>query len=305
MILITGSSGTIGQPLVNSLLKNGIKPEHLVLTYRNNKHLKLLSRTSSINFIECDLTNEYQIKNIFRSYNINSIIHLAAAASARSKSINEFYDLNLKGTHYLLEQCNINTNFIFASSLLYYGNSGAFYETDRPNPQSLYAITKVACEQLIDKYYRDGKIRPRILRLCPVVGPVLNHGRIKEAISGVKSIDLFGKPPGDYFPVIHIDDVCRVVKRILTYNKPKGLWNVAPDDYISLQDCLLFLKQDLQLNWSGNKEPEILQCYNDKIRIDLNVEMEYNSIEAIQRLRKDLQKPENTNWCILEKECQI
>lgn len=186
MLLLTGSSGLIGRELLITLLKNGMAPKDIVCPHFSNFPITPKEREKwPINLFYCDLKQERDIQLLFSAFpEIDKIIHLAALASPSSNDFETFYDLNLKGTHYLLENCNQGTDFLFASSVTYYGDNGCFYEADRPNPKSLYAITKVACEQLINLYFWRGKIRPRILRFCGNVGPELTHGRIKEAMDG-------------------------------------------------------------------------------------------------------------------------
>ena len=90
-ILITGCAGFIGFHL-----------SKLLLEHRNNKiigidnlnqyydvslkkdRLKILKKINSFTFHKIDICNEKKLKNIFKKYDIEIVVHLAAQAGVRN-----------------------------------------------------------------------------------------------------------------------------------------------------------------------------------------------------------------------------
>ncbi len=107
-ILVTGSSGYIGQHLVKLLKKEGyevfgtdIKP--CLNDYLLPKH-----------FLSYDITNGYQL---CYSDEFDTVVHLAALVKVNESVTKpyEYYDTNINGTHNVLTNLNYK-NFVFAST---------------------------------------------------------------------------------------------------------------------------------------------------------------------------------------------
>ena len=81
-ILITGGAGFIGSHLVR-LLVNKYSEYHIVnidlLTYAGNlENLKDIENKDNYTFVKCDICDSEKVSEIFKKYNIDSVIHLAA-----------------------------------------------------------------------------------------------------------------------------------------------------------------------------------------------------------------------------------
>ena len=143
-VLITGSSGFIGQELCNFFLKKDHKVFGLDKT--RPKHL------SRITFFKCDIMNKEHLLKVLREINPELIIHLAARADLKSSNLN-YYKENFIGTKNIIDSANlvpVIKRVIFTSTLLVnkigtnIDGKFTFY-----NPDTKYGESKVLMEKII------------------------------------------------------------------------------------------------------------------------------------------------------------
>ncbi|MHA1230777.1 MAG: NAD-dependent epimerase/dehydratase family protein, partial [Candidatus Helarchaeota archaeon] len=190
-ILITGCAGFIGFNLCKTLLlskNNIIGIDNLSASYDHliqSNRVKNLKKHNNFLFVEENLLAISKIKTIFKQYNIDTIIHLAANVGVRESIVEplKYVDNNIKVTNNLLELCRMYdiSQFIFSSSSSVYGsNEGYLKETMAPQPISPYAVSKRSCELYGETYSYLYDINFCSLRLFTVYGP---HQRPDMAIS--------------------------------------------------------------------------------------------------------------------------
>ena len=108
-ILITGGAGFIGTHVVKHFVHK--YPDYAIynldsLTYAGNlENLKSLKGKDNYKFLKGDICDISFIKQVFKSYQIDSVIHLAAESHVdRSiESAKEFINTNIIGTYNLLD----------------------------------------------------------------------------------------------------------------------------------------------------------------------------------------------------------
>jgi len=230
-ILVTGAAGFIGSALVKQLLKEGRKIVGIdnLNSYYNvdlkRDRLKEIIKTqkSSIgewNFFEEDISNK-QIIRIFKKFNFEIVINLAAQAGVRYSLENptSYVKSNLEGFVNILEACReFNTqNFIYASSSSVYGDNELFPYSEKhkvDHPISLYAATKKSNELLAHSYSHLFNIPSIGLRFFTVYGP---WGRpdmapmiFTKSIFNKSPIEIynFGKMERDF---TYIDDIVEAI----------------------------------------------------------------------------------------------
>lgn len=235
-----------------------------------------------------DLVDSHAVGQLYKDHNPDTIVHLAGMASARNND-SSFIDANIKGTYNLLTLAPKQIDFVFASSVLVYGdNNSCTHEFDKLNPNSPYAVSKVTCEQLVTLFYKQGKIRPRILRFCGIVGPHLKHGRIYSIVKGERNINMFGKKPGNYCPIITTKTACKAINKAIRSNKAKLLCNVTPaQDTISIEQVFDILEKELNIklnvNWNNDNSPaEYICCHNSMLRYELDIDVTESSRDALK-----------------------
>ncbi len=147
-ILVTGSNGLLGQKLIYALQYH---PEiEVVATARgeNRIHAK-----DGYIYESLDLTDSAAVTEMIRKHRPDCIIHTAAMTNVDACEIDPVACKlnNLDVVSFLVEACQpFGTHFIHLSTdFVFDGEAGPYKETDKPNPQSIYAQSKVDSEKLV------------------------------------------------------------------------------------------------------------------------------------------------------------
>ena len=217
-IIITGGFGFIGKALIDKLYNKNI--EIIVLEHPSAK--KPLSFPENIQIIRCDITDKKEIENI-KLNNIDAMVHLAAQSSGPKSFDIPYVDINLNiiGTLNMIKLCIENSinRILFASSFVVYGNSidnnsNPIKEESACNPNSIYANSKLYCENLLRCYAEPHGISWNSLRMFNVYGPGQDITKPDQGVVGIflnmmlKSNEIVVKGSLDRFrDLIFIDDV--------------------------------------------------------------------------------------------------
>lgn len=178
-ILITGSNGLLGQKLVYALIKR--KDVQVIATSLGAN--RLLKQEGYI-YESLDITNGSEVEAIVKKYQPDVIINTAAMTNvdACETKREECWALNVSAVQNFVDaisQQPITTNhqplFIHLSTdFIFDGEKGSEYvETDIPNPQSYYALSKYESEKVLEK----STIKWAIARTIIVYGIVDNMSR--------------------------------------------------------------------------------------------------------------------------------
>ena len=178
-VLVTGGAGFIGSNLVDKLLEIGYRvvviddfssgKEGNLIKHKNNPSLIIYKRSIT----DC-------LDDIFKTYKIDSIFHLAAKLSIPYSIEHpiETHDVNVNGILNLLNTCkNFNVGkFILSSSYAVYGEQKnlPFTEDLHPNPVNPYGLHKWMSEQYCKLFSSLYGIKTVILRYSNVYGPRQN-----------------------------------------------------------------------------------------------------------------------------------
>lgn len=149
-ILVTGGAGFIGSHLVDRLLANG--HEVAVVDDLSGSDMNWYAWEAQYYYLDC--RNFTEVDRVFSKFKPDVVYHLAANA-AENKA--QFSPVDITSRNYsafinVLTAFirNKGKRFIFTSSIAVYGAlQTPFRESDKPEPEDLYGITKLAAEQTL------------------------------------------------------------------------------------------------------------------------------------------------------------
>lgn len=167
-ILVTGGAGFIGSHLVRRLVNR--YPEYQIvnldkLTYAGNlENLRDIEGKENYAFAKGDICDADFVQQLFRDYEIDGVIHLAAESHVDRSITNpmSFIETNIVGTVVLLNAAkafwgdfagkrfyHVSTDEVYGSL----GDTGFFTETTPYDPRSPYSASKASSDHLVRAYY--------------------------------------------------------------------------------------------------------------------------------------------------------
>ncbi|WLR49057.1 GDP-mannose 4,6-dehydratase [Halobacillus litoralis] len=262
--LVTGAAGFIGYYLSKKLLEKGcrvIGVDNINDYYDVNlklTRLELLKPYDNFTFIKDDISDKEEVNYIFKEYEPQIVVNLAAQAGVRYSIENPdaYIQSNMIGFYNILEACRHYPvdHLVYASSSSVYGANKKvpFEESDFvDNPVSLYASTKKSNELMAHTYSHLYNIPATGLRFFTVYGPMgrpdMAYFRFTDKYFAGKPIKIFNN--GDfendlYRDFTYIDDIVIGIERLLS-NKPKT--DSAPHKVFNIgnnspEKLMLFIK---------------------------------------------------------------
>ena len=237
-ILITGSNGLLGQKLVYKLRnKPGVE---LIATARGENRLV---KQDGYQYATLDITDEKNVLAVYSKFLPDVIINTAAmtnvdacetdkeGALAMNTSSVKF---QVNALELLMRQhSNYHPHFIHLSTdFIFDGSHGPLDESEKPNPLSYYAETKLWAEEIV----MASKLHWAIARTVLVFGIVDNMSRsnivlwVKSNLEQGKLINVVD----DQFrtPTLAEDlaDGCILIAE----KKAKGIYNISGKDFYSI-----------------------------------------------------------------------
>jgi dTDP-glucose 4,6-dehydratase len=254
-ILVTGGAGFIGSNFVKLMLEKHLDYKIInvdALTYAGNlENLEGISNDSNYAFIRADIRNRQEIEEIFKTYNIMSVVNFAAESHV-DRSIEEpeiFLTTNVIGTQVLLDvtkkywkvnpknkyckEYKPGVKFLQVSTDEVYGalgESGLFIETMPLMPNSPYSASKASADLIVRAYNETFGMPINITRCSNNYGPYqfpekLIPLMINNCIKG-KDLPVYG----DGMQVrdwLHVSDHCSAIDTILHKGKDGEVYNIG------------------------------------------------------------------------------
>lgn len=232
-ILVTGAAGALAQQVISRLRDHC---DLVAVDFREQVYLGDDIPSYCIDF------NKRVFEDLFRRYDFDGVIHLGRIMSSQLTRMRR-YNANVLGTQKLLDlsQKYGIKRVVVLSTYHVYGAvayNPALIDEEAPLKGaglSADLIDSVELENLANIYlWRYPELNITILRPCNIVGPGVRNS-ISTLLASERAPVLAGFSPMMQF--IHIDDMADAI--VLAYQKDhKGIYNVAPEDWVAYQHAL-------------------------------------------------------------------
>jgi UDP-glucose 4-epimerase len=269
-VLVTGGAGYVGTELITQLVSN---PQvEKVIIYDNLSRLNYnlflglrLQKHFKLQFVKGELLDTRALRKVLKG--IDVVYHLAAKVTTpfANTDAHVYEQINHWGTAelvYAVEESNVR-RFIYTSSTGVYGASEeAVDETAPPEPQSLYATSKIRGEEHVRRL--ADKIDTYIVRCGNVYGysksmrfdAVINRFVFDANFNKLVTIQGDGKQSRAF---IHVEMLSKALANLLVSDLASGTYNLVERNIkvIDILDVLkelipglefLFINQHLRLN---------------------------------------------------------
>lgn len=245
-ILVTGAAGFIGMHQSLELIKLGhkvigldnlndyyspqLKVDRLMqlgILEKDIPHNTKIYGRENFEFIRLDITNDSDLKKLFKQEGFDVVINLAAQAGVRHsiQHPDDYISSNIIGFFNILEACRAFPvkHLVYASSSSVYGNSSEIpFSTEQKTdePVSLYAATKKSNELMAHSYAVLYGIPSTGLRFFTVYGPWgrpdMAYFHFTSSILKEKTINLYanGELKRDF---TYIDDITESIAALINY----------------------------------------------------------------------------------------
>ena len=253
-ILITGSSGFIGQ------------------------HLSKRLKDHELYHLQSNLRDHKAIADEVLAVNPDQIIHLAARTEVEQSFYEQvtFSEINYVGTVNLIEAAskikNLK-NFVFASTMEVYGWQPisdevsingvpkkfiSFDENTQPNPNAPYAVAKYACEKYLEYANRCLNLPFTALRQTNCYGRKDNNYFVTEQIitqmlKGTECNLGYAEPYRNFIYVADMLDAWETVINNPDKCNNGSIFTIGPDDPIKIKDYASLIAHKIgftgPINW--------------------------------------------------------
>ena len=310
MILVTGGAGYIGSHTVRELRSRGYD----VVVYDNLSTGHIESIGDAL-FVKGDLFDVELLKDTFKKYGVDSVIHFAAYSLVGESMINplKYYKNNVSGTLCLLEAmtaCDVK-HLVFSSSAATYGDTGEdiITENSPQSPTSVYGMTKLMMERLMADFDRAYGMKYVALRyfnaagahadgdigedhnpeshLIPIIMQVLNGKREKLGIFGDDYPTFDGTCIRDYIHISDLADAHIKALESLRAGANSNFYNLGNGNGFSVKQVIETVAKVTGRNVNyevvprREGDPAILVASSDKIRRELGWKPQFDSLEKI------------------------
>jgi UDP-glucose 4-epimerase len=248
-IVVTGGAGFIGSHLVRALLVRGAAKVTVVDSLRYGD-LANLGEQKGVRLVKHEIGFDPPAELEGALAGADLLFHLAAEKHNQSKdSPARVIASNVSGTLSLYEAAVRSgvKKIVFTSSLYAYGrmNGGAFVETERCEPRTVYGISKLTGEHLLGYIGQASGIPYNVLRYLFIYGPKQFAGMGYKSVI-VKSFErlLAGDAPvifGDgtqSLDYVYVDDAVEATMLAMEKDVSGEVLNVASGTATSVRDLI-------------------------------------------------------------------
>ena len=299
-ILITGGAGFIGSHVIR-LFVNKYTEYKIVnldkLTYAGNlENINDIEDKPNYELVKGDIVDEDFILNLFRKYNFDGVIHLAAESHVDRSIVDPlaFIKTNIIGTVNLLNAAkNIwknnydNKKFYHISTDEVYGslsNEGFFTENTSYDPRSPYSASKASSDHIVRAYFHTYNLPVVISNCSNNYGPnQFPEKLIPLSINNIKNsvpIPIYGKGENvrDW---LYVEDHANAIDLIFNKGKIGDTYNIGGSNEWSNISLIKKLCEvlDLKLNRQPGTSEKLITFVKDRAGHDLRYAIDSTKLQ--------------------------
>lgn len=240
--LITGPTGVVGTSLVDELINNNI--EVFCICHKGSKRINNITKNKLVHIIECNIDELNQLPNLIKN-KIDVFYHFAWFGGTYGDNRNNVINnqLNIKYTIDALTAAKELGCYVFigAGSQSEYGNCNEIKSSKTlPNPESMYAASKLSSMYIGRLYAKQLNIRFNWCRIFSVYGLNDNDNTmlmstIRKMLNNENCNFTKGEQLWDY---IYSKDCALAFRLIAEKGKNNQIYNIASGDVRTLSSYI-------------------------------------------------------------------
>jgi dTDP-glucose 4,6-dehydratase len=300
-VLITGGAGFIGSHVVRRFVNK--YPEYLIvnadkLTYAGNlENLTDIEMSGNYKFEKTDIVEKQSVLDLFKKYNIDSVIHLAAESHVDRSitSPDEFVLTNIVGTVNLLNSALNTWKNSFEGKLFYHistdevygslGKEGLFTEDTAYDPKSPYSASKASSDHMVRAYNHTFGL-PAVISNCsnnygPNQFPEKLIPLVINNIKNNKPIPVYGKGENirDW---LYVEDHASAIDLIFHRGKVGDTYNIGGNNEWKNLDLILLLCRilDNKLSRPEGTSGKLITYVKDRPGHDLRYAIDSSKLQG-------------------------
>lgn len=299
-IFITGTTGLIGQNLVNGLLYANIKRNlnlkviGLVrdLDRAKSKFIDQLKETNALEFVVGDVRDF-----TYPDCSIDYVVHGASITASKDfvEKPNEVKDIAVNGTKHVLDLAveKKSSSFVYLSSMEVYGypekehicKEDESWNFDPNEPRNSYPIAKLECEKLCKEYSNKYGLSTKSIRLAQTFGPGISESdnrifaEFARCVKENRDIVLHTKGETERCYLYTADAVTAILTVLLKGNDGE-IYNAAnPETYCSIKEMAENIVKNI-----GNSTIKVVYNFSNDINGYLNTTHLFLNVDKILEL---------------------